>query len=149
MMRKKSAFTLIEIMIVLALIVLTLGPFYLLGVYSYRQFVKVHQETCMKTDVVNIKLMIESDLARGGKFSINSDYHGIKINVFGREKIYLFRDEAIYLKNENKEVKLTAYPVSDGLWIFYDNMISMNIEYRYKTVIGPDKYFKVIRDIEL
>jgi len=149
MMRKESAFTLIEITIVLALLVLTLWPFYLLGVYSYRQFIKVHQETCMKTDVVNIKLMIESDLARGGKFSINSDYHGIKIKVSGREKTYLFKDEAIYLKNGSKDVKLTGYPVNDALWVFDENFISMNVEYRYKTVIGSDKYFKVIRDIEL
>ncbi len=149
MMKKESAFTLIEITIVLALIVLTLWPFYLLGVYSYRQFIKVHQESGMKTDVVNIKLMIESDLARGGKFFVNPDHHGIKINVSGREKTYLFKDEAIYLKNGNKEARLTGYPVNDGLWIFDEHMISMNIEYRYKTVIGSDKYFKVIRDIEL
>jgi Tfp pilus assembly protein PilE len=150
MMRRKSAFTLIEIMIVLGLLVLTLLPFYLLSVYSYRQFVKVHQETAMKTEVVNIKSMIESDLARGGKFSINSKNHCIKINVPGRERTYLFKDEAIYLNSGNKEAKLTEYPVCDCLWIFDDNIISMNIEYRYKNInTGSITYFKVIKDIDL
>lgn len=149
-MRKKSAFTLIEITIVLALIVLTLLPFYLISVYYYRQFIKVHQETAMKTDVANIKSMIESDLARGGKFLINSDHHGIKMNISSRERTYLFKDEAIYLNSGNKEAKLTKYPVCDCLWIFDDNIISMNIEYRYKNVsTGSIKYFKVIKDIDL
>jgi Tfp pilus assembly protein PilE len=145
---KKTAFTLIEIMIVLTLIVMTLLPFYLLGVYSYRQFIKVHKETAMKTDVANIKFMIESDLARGGTCSINSDHHGIKIILPAMEKHYLLKKEAIYLQSGNKDVKLTAYPVSDGLWLLDDHIITMNVEYRYKNINTGITYFKVIKDIE-
>ncbi|HPZ08515.1 MAG TPA: prepilin-type N-terminal cleavage/methylation domain-containing protein [Candidatus Eremiobacteraeota bacterium] len=149
MKNKNSGFTLIELIITIGCVVIVLGGFYLLSVYSYRQFIKIHHLCQMKMDAANIKALIESDIARGGKVAINSDNHGITININGKKKSYLYKNNTIIRTVDKTEGILTKYYVCDGVWIIDNNIISMNIEFSYKNLnTGEINYLKIIKDID-
>jgi prepilin-type N-terminal cleavage/methylation domain-containing protein len=100
----KTGFTLIEIMITMALFILLAG----IGVGAYFSY---YSSSLIKNDINNVNTLIRENRFRALKNPTGDDY-GIHINSAER-KIIGFRDTYNPVSNENIEVELEQLDISD------------------------------------
>lgn len=147
---KNRGFTMIEIMIVVVIIAIFLGGVVAFGASIYKQYIKTSRQAEMKVDVANIRAMIQGDIQRGGKASINPENHGITITKNGKKNVYALKDGAIYRESQGRARKLTRFPVKDAVWTYQHGLVTMNIVYNFRNINKRKlECFKVIKDIEM
>ncbi len=140
----------IELMIVIVIIATFLGGVVAFGASTYKQFIKTSRQAEMKVDVANIRAMIQGDIRRGGKASVNPGNHGVTITKNGKKIVYALKDGAICRESQGRTRKLTGFPVKDAVWTCRHGLITMNVIYNFRNINKRKlECFKVIKDIEM
>lgn len=147
---RRRGFTLIEIVISSVIIAIVLGGLVSFGAYAYRQYVSTRRLADMKTDVENIRSLMQGDIDRGGRVRLDTNNRGVTVTLKGKPRSYFYRDGAVFLNDGRKERKLSNHPVSDAVWTLDNGIITMNIVYQYESLSSRKAMeLKIIRDVNL
>ncbi|MCE1247822.1 MAG: type II secretion system GspH family protein [Firmicutes bacterium] len=149
--KKQSGFTMIELIIVMVITALVLGGIISYAGNVYRQYRMTADQTSMKADAANIRVLMQSAADEGGKAVLHNDNKGVTFTGKKGTDIFFLRDGAVYLRHNNtSERKLTGFEVSEAVWTQDKGVLSMDVTFSYNNIqTKKTDYQKVIKDVYL
>ena len=123
-MKRRSAFTLVEIVVVICLMAILLVPFGLLAQYGYRHYLSVAHQADAKTECQRASERIFHWLANHPKYRLDADNHGLT----GADGSHVFwTGQGLLLQQSSRSQELLSRPVRDFTVTPHKNGVTLNL----------------------
>jgi prepilin-type N-terminal cleavage/methylation domain-containing protein len=125
--RKKTGFTLIEVLVTLAVvaIIVPMGLMTAQRFYLYSRKMTTINE--IKQSARRIMVKIQRDIHVNGNCTPRQDNHGISISTPEGATTYYLREGALYRSGRSRTVRLSTFPVEDATFIMHGNALTVNL----------------------